>query len=269
MITDDETENRKPVPQYPQGTRTELYERTADLSAQSFRTYADKIGAAHHYSTHRVETKGKHGSTSLLFEVMRLVYDKIYDEYDKLLFVDSDIICNTEENIFDLLDTDVYGVFESDIETSKGRGYATWDAQSDSYKQISDKFQRRGIPIVANKWGKHYSKITCFNTGVMVWSRDARLKARAVFDDWYNYMIDGDMHKEAFWLNNDQLYISGQLTKHKFAIEGIDQTWNDTPTHWDDDRGYDMNFLHYTGGGNKVIMLEDYEKNKFKYLKKA
>ena len=103
----------------------------------------------------------------------------------------------------------------------------------------------------------------------MVWSRNARLKAREVFDDWYNYMIDGDMHKEAFWLNNDQLYISGQLTKHKFAIKGIDQTWNDTPTHWDDDRGYDMNFLHYTGGGNKVIMLEDYEKNKFKYLKNA
>tara|TARA_B100000212_G_scaffold181316_1_gene136504 strand:- start:4958 stop:5791 length:834 start_codon:yes stop_codon:yes gene_type:complete len=269
MITDDETEDRNPVPQYPQGTRTELYRKTADLSAQSFRIYADKIGAAHHYSTHRVETKGKHGSTSLLFEVMRLVYDPIYDEYDKLLFADSDIICNTEENIFNLLDTDVYGVFESDIKTSKGGGYNTWDFSSTTYKKISDKFTRRGIPVVKNKWGDTPSRVTCFNTGVMVWSRDARLRAREVFDDWYNYMIDGDMHKEEFWLNNDQLYISGQLTKHKFAIEGIDQTWNDTPTHWDDDRGYDMNFLHYTGGGNKVIMLEDYKNNKFKYLKNA
>ena len=44
---------------------------------------------------------------------------------------------------------------------------------------------------------------------------------------------------------------------------------NNPPTHWDDDRGYDMNFLHYTGGGNKVIMLEDYKNNKFKYLKSA
>lgn len=268
MITDEITELRQPVPQYS-GTRSELYERTADLSADSFRIYAEKIGAAHHFSRRRKETIGETGRTTLLFEVMRLVYDKIYDEYDKLLFVDSDIICNTEENIFDLMDCDVYGVFESDIETSNGRGYASWDFNPQSYKDISEKFQRRGIPVVPNTWGKHYSKVTCFNTGVMVWSRDARLRAREMFDNWKNYMIDGDLHNEAFWLNNDQLYISGQLTKHKFAIEGIDQTWNDTPTHWDDDRGYKANFLHYTGGGNKVIMLEDYEKNKFKYLKKA
>lgn len=270
MITDEDTEKRKSVPQYPQGTRTELYRKTAELSAESFRIYAEKIGAVHHYSTRRVETAHQFGATSLLFEVMRLVYDPIYDEYDKLLFVDADIICNTEENIFDLMDCDVYGVFESDIRTSTGvGGYASWDFDSTKYKQISEKFQRRGIPIVPNTWGKYPSKITCFNTGVMVWSREARLRARELFDDWKNYMIDGEMHNEHFWLNNDQLYISGQLTKHNFAIEGINQTWNDTPTHWDDNRGYDMNFLHYTGGGNKVIMLKDYEKNKFKYLKNA
>ena len=121
---------------------------------------------------------------------MRLVYDKIYDDYDKLLFVDSDIICNTEENIFDLMDCDVYGVFGPDIETSNGRGYCSWDF-AESYKDISEKFQRRGIPVVPNTWGKHYSKVACFNTGV-IWSRDARLRAREVFDDWKNYMIDGD-----------------------------------------------------------------------------
>ena len=45
MITDEITELRQPVPQYS-GTRSELYERTADLSADSFRIYAEKIGAA-------------------------------------------------------------------------------------------------------------------------------------------------------------------------------------------------------------------------------
>jgi len=268
MIIDEDTNKRGKVPQYPQGTRAELYQKTADLSAESFRIYADKIGATHHYSTRKVFTKGRSGPTVPLFEVLRIVYDPIYDEFDKLLFVDTDIICNTEENIFDVEDCDVYGVFESDIETSKGGGYNTWDYSDKTFKEVKKRFDRTGVPIVPNKWGKRPSKITCFNTGVMVWSKEARIKARECFDDWYEYMMAGE-GKDAFWVNNDQFFISGQLTKHEFDIKGIDQTWNDTPTHWEDDRGYDMNFLHYTGGGNKVVMLEDYEKNKFKYVKKT
>jgi hypothetical protein len=80
-------------------------------------------------------------------------------------------------------------------------------------------------------------------------------------------MQDGDQHGDPFWLNNDQPWISGQIMKHGLTWQSIDQKWNDTPTHWEDDRGYDMNFLHYTGGGNKVVMLDDYKQGKFKYLK--
>ena len=127
MIIDEDTRKRGKVPQYPQGTRAELYQKTADLSAQSFRIYAEKLGVAHHYSSRKTFTKGKSGPTVPLFEVLRLIYDPIYDEFDKLLFVDTDIICNTEENIFELEDCDVYGIFESDITTSSGRGYNTWD----------------------------------------------------------------------------------------------------------------------------------------------
>lgn len=271
MITNKETEKRKKVPQYPQGTRSELYRRTANLSAKSFRLYADKIGADHHYSTKQVLTKGYTGSTVLLFEVLRLVYDKMYDDYDKLLFVDSDIICNTEENIFDEVEDgiDVTGVFESEIRTSKDGGYNTWDYDSKVLEQLIRKYERNNIPIVPTKPPYRPSAVTTFNTGVLVWTKEARLKARECFDSWYDYMKDGDDNREDFWINNDQPFISGQLMKHDFTVKSIDQKWNDTPTHWDDDRGYDMNFLHYTGGGNKVIMLQDFENNRFKYLKKT
>jgi len=271
MITNAETDKRGKVPQYPQGTRAELYRKTADLSAESFRIYADKIGAQHHYSTKQVFTEGQTGSTVLLFECLRMIYDTLYDEYDKVLFADTDIICNTEENIFDVVEDgiDVTGVFESDIQTSKGGGYNTWDYNEEIYKQLKEKYERSNIPIVPTKPPNRFSKVTTFNTGVLVWTKEARLKARECFDSWLDYMKDGDEHGDPFWLNNDQPYISGQLVKHGFNIQSIDQKWNDTPTHWDDDRGYDMNFLHYTGGGNKVVMLEDYENNRFKYLKKT
>ena len=271
MITNDETNKRGKVPQYPQGSRAELYRRTANLSAESFRIYADKIGATHHYSTKQVFTEGHTGSTVLLFECLRMVYDTLYDDYDKVLFADTDIICNTEENIFDVVEDgiDVTGVFESEIRTDKDGGYNSWDFNPDVYKQLKTKYERNNIPLVPTQPPYRPSSVTTFNTGVLVWTKEARLKARECFDSWLDYMKDGDEHDDPFWLNNDQPFISGQLMKHGFKVKSIDQKWNDTPTHWDDDRGYDMNFLHYTGGGNKVTMLEDYEKNKFKYLKKT
>jgi hypothetical protein len=270
MITNAETEKRGRVPQYPQGTRAELYRKTADLSAESFRIYADKIGAQHHYSTKQVHTAGITGSTVLLFECMRVVYDPMYDDYDKVLFVDADIICNTEENIFDETNGhDVTGVFESEIRTEKSGGYNTWDYNDKIKNELIAKYERNGIPIVPTKPPYRPSCVMTFNTGVLVWTKEARLRARELFDPWQDYMEDGDKHGDPFWLNNDQPWLSGQLIKHGFNIQSIDQTWNDTPTHWPDDRGYDMNFLHYTGGGNKVVMLKDYENNKFKYLKKT
>lgn len=270
MVTGGQTDVRGKVPQYKEGSRSELYRRTADLSAQSFKTYADKIDATHHYSTKQVYTKGYTGSTVLLFECLRVIYDPLYDEFDKVLFVDSDIICNTEENIFDEVDdgVDVTGVFESEIRTQGGYGYNSWDYSDEKLKTLTDKYERTNIPVVPTSSQYRPSKVTTFNTGVLVWTKEARLKARECFDSWYDYMKDGDEHGDPFWVNNDQPFISGQLTKYGFNIKSIDQKWNDTPTHWNDGRGYtEMNFLHYTGGGNKVVMLDDYEKGKFKYLK--
>lgn len=266
MIIDEDTDKRGKVPEYPQGTRADLYKRTADLSAMSFMIYADKIGAVHHYSRKKVFTKDINGPTVPLFEILRLVYDPMYDNYDKLLFVDTDIICNTEQNIFDEVKDgiDVTGVFESEIRTNTGGGYNTWDYNEKEYQKIKEKYELNNIPLVPTESKYHPSSITTFNTGMLVWTREARLKARDCFDSWYDYMNTGS---QDFWLNNDQPFISGQLMKHGFKVKSIDQKWNDTPTHWEDGRGYDMNFLHYTGGGNKVVMLEDYEKGKFKYLK--
>ena len=268
MITNEETEKRKKVPEYPQGSRSELYRKTADLSAESFRIYAEKLDCVHHYSTRQVFTAGKTGSTVLLFECLRVIYDPLYDDFDKVAFIDSDIICNTEENIFDQTNGyDVTGVFESEIRTEKDGGYNTWDYSDKIKKELTEKYKRNNIPLVPTESPYRPSCITTFNTGVLVWTKEARLKAREEFDDWYDYMQDGDKHGDPFWLNNDQPFISGQLVKHGFNIQSIDQTWNDTPTHYKDERGYNQNFLHYTGGGNKVVMLEDYNQGKFKYLK--
>ena len=264
MIIDEDTNKRGRVPQY-KGTRAELYKKTSRLSAESFRIYADKIGAHHHYSSKKVFTKGINGKLVPFFEILRLVYDPMYDNYDKLLFADADVICNTEENIFDEIDdgVDVIGVFESEIVNENGGAYNAWDYSEGAYKQLKEKYELNNIPLVPTESKYRPSLITQFNTGVLVWTKEARLKARECFDSWYDYMNTGSQDA---YTAADQPFISGQLTKHGFNIKSIDQKWNKTPKG---DRGYDMNFLHYTGGDGKVVMLEDYKKNKFKYLKKT
>jgi hypothetical protein len=282
MVTNEDTASRGKVPEYKAGNgdRVELYRKTADLSAESFRIYAEKIGATHHYSKKQVYTAGKSGSTVLLFECLRCIYDEMYDEFDQLLFVDTDIIANTEENIFELAgDYDVCGVYESDIRSDTDGGYNSWDYDDKKRILIEEKYARHGIPVVPTSPPQRPSSIATLNTGVLIWSRDARLRAREVFDPWYDYVLDGIEHDTPFWLNNDQPWISGQLVKHGFSVLGLDQTWNDTPTHYRDwhgdygegamsayDKWKNQNFLHYTGGGNKVEMLRHHQMDLFKYI---
>lgn len=278
MITGDDCDSRGPIKEIPNRSRSAVYREVADLSAHSFKKYANKLGATHHYSKKQVTTAGISGHTVLLFEVLRLVYDEMYDEFDNLLFADTDIVCNTEEDIFEMhvqSGKDVSGIMESSIHISRGMNgdkleypYASWDAADPQYELICSKYKRLGYPVVpVEEEGVNPSRVHIMNTGVHVWTREARLKARKLFDPWLDYMKDGEEHKDPFWLNNDQPYLSAQLVKHGLSINHINQTWNDSPPHyrrWEDWK--DQNFLHYTGGFGKKHFLADYDAGHFKYI---
>ena len=275
MIVDERCDQRGPIPEVKDRKRSEVYKQCADESAHSFGLYARKIGVDHIYSTegeyiNRFESLS---STILLFEVLRIIYDRDFDKYDKILFADTDIICNTEENIFDLCnEKDVYGVLESDIGNGKVKHgiYNTWDRSEKSYNDIVSMYERNDVPIcpaIPNENSVYPSKVFMMNTGVMVWSRDARLRAREVFDDWYSWYKDGVKNNAPFWCMNDQPFISGQLMKHGFSIGNLPQTWNDSPPHYDSwDDWKDQNFLHYTGGFGKKQLIDDVWFGAFKYL---
>lgn len=244
--------------------RTEVYQEMADISRRSFEIYAEKIGSDYLFSTEQVVTKGHDNPTSYLFECLRVIYDESFDKYDKVLFLDTDIVCNTFENIFEESDAEVFGVYESDIRTDRDGGYNTWDYDSKTYNNYCRKFNYHNCPIVPVLPPNHPSRITIFNTGVLVWTREARIKARKCFDDWKSWLYDTpEMHMS---IVNDQPFISSQLIKHDFDIESIDQKWNDTPTHYNDveGKGLQSNFLHYTGGNNKIVMIDQYHRGLFK-----
>lgn len=256
--------------------RSELYKEMADISRTSFEKYADIIGCEYMYSDERVFTKDKgypQDSTALLFECLRVVYDPYFDQFDKVLFADTDIVVNTKENIFDISDAEVYGVLESDIRTEVDGGYNAWDFKESIYLDYVEKHDMHNCPIIPS-FGigtKFDSKITIMNTGVVVWTKEARLRARELFDDWEPWCcpdkFDPNAKVHHTSIRNDQPFISAQFMKHDFDIESVDQKWNDTPTHYNDpqhwiDTGKSY-FLHYTGGDQKAIMVDLYHKGKF------
>ena len=247
-------------------SRSKIYSECADISRKSFEIYADKIGADYLYSDQAVYTKDEYerDTTVCLFECLRLIYDPIFDEYDNVFFADTDIVVNTDESIFDIHEGDVTGILESDIRTASGGGYNGWDYKESTYNNQVRKFEYHGIPITPAMPPNRPSKIQIMNTGVVVWSKQARLRAREVFDDWKEWYFEGpQIHMS---LMNDQPYLSGQFVKHDFDLNLIlDQTWNDSPHYATEDEFFEKaKMCHYTGGEWKVDMINHYHENKFK-----
>lgn len=262
MITSKEVDKRGGIKGWD-GSRSSLYEEVAKISRESFETYASRINATHIYSSKRVATEGHGCSTSLLHECARVWLDPIFDEYDNLLFADTDIVVNTDENIFDLMESgaDVYGVLESDFVTASGGGYNSWDGPGDTYDNFCRKFSLHDCPIVPVMPPNRPSKITIMNTGVVLWTKEARLRARELFLPWEEWCYTGDFHMS---IMNDQPYISAQLMKHDFDIETIDQTWNDSPHYASEEEFFQKaRFCHYTGGEWKVDMVRHWNDKRY------
>jgi hypothetical protein len=244
--------------------RADLYQECAKISRTSFKQYADKIGADHLYWDERVTTKGHGCNISLLHECARVWLDPMFDEYDNLLFVDTDIVVNTEDNIFDEMESgaEVYGVLESDYVTANGGGYNSWDYRESTYNDFCRKFMLHGCDIVPVLPPNRPSKIFIMNTGVVLWSKAARLRAREEFMDWQEWCYEGDFHMS---IQNDQPYISAQLMTHDFDVETIDTTWNDSPHYASEEEFLDKaRFCHYTGGEWKLDMVKHWNAKKYK-----
>lgn len=262
MITSKEVDKRGGIKGWD-GSRSSLYEEVAKISRESFEKYAERIDATHVYSNRRVATEGHGCSTSLLHECARVWLDPIFDQYDNLLFADTDIVVNTDENIFDLMESgaDVYGVLESDFVTASGGGYNSWDGPGDTYDNFCRKFSLHDCPIVPVMPPNRPSKITIMNTGVVLWTKEARLRARELFLPWEEWCYTGDFHMS---IMNDQPYISAQLMKHDFDIETIDQTWNDSPHYASEEEFFQKaRFCHYTGGEWKVDMVRHWNDRRY------
>lgn len=207
----------------------------AEISKQKFSEYAKHWDADYVFSDKKTVD-----GISNYFEVARIFQDTMFDQYDKLLFCDLDVVpVDFSENIFDLPVVDVAGWHETDHLDFCQK--INWHKQD---KELEQKYKRFGTSLV--KSNNKQSRM--INAGVVLWSKNARQRARQLFDDHNAWYAD---QKQGIRYSLDQPYINAMFNKHQFDVLELDRKWNRFPTK-DDNTG--CNFAHYVGHHKDKIL---------------
>ncbi len=205
-----------------------------------FKRYADAIGADYIFDDECNNTG------NVYFENLRVIYDEMFDQYDKVLYADTDIVVeNFKENIFNEDIKEIGMVPEIVLSGMCDLPFHTFPHIELEYRSWASQFS---IPIYKPTLGP--GSYLMLNSGIIVWTKKGREKAKKRFmgwQQWHNTVT----HRH---LKLDQPYINGQVQKHLQYTE-LPSKWNMYPrTRFKSGlEPKEINFVHYTGGKKEWI----------------
>ena len=189
--------------------------------------YAERIGAEYIFEENPQFLK-KHfgynfGNYSPHYGAFKPIYDESFDKYDKILFVDTDVfpIEGLTQNIFDEFTGEIGICTEPEqprIRTiTKGRITSKQDEKwADMVKRIWD----TDVPRTED------GLVEVFNTGMVLYSKQARVKAR---EEW----VDPDLYVQLCkregldsFYNCDQPYLHAMMFVCDFDVQYMENGWN-------------------------------------------
>jgi lipopolysaccharide biosynthesis glycosyltransferase len=146
------------------------------------------------------------------FNILDLIYDPVYEKYDNILYLDTDVIVDPyAKNIFEVNgideNTDIIGTPEPNEHNSTG-----------PHSRMYEKF---GSHLVGST--RKDIRYRIINTGVIVFTKNGRKKAKETWDvDWRDWRDNSQN-----WLfGNDQPYINAMMIKHNFNVIELSDSWN-------------------------------------------
>lgn len=224
-------------------------------SRDSFSRYAKKIGADHlfsmdaHFTSHYDQSDPWVKSMAFYFEMLRPIYDLELDKkYDNIMFSDSDIIPVTNDNIFEEFTGEVAGVTEGDTQHAnylRGGDRNKNNTMSITNPQKLQQLRKLGVPLVKGT-SLHETDIPWqMNSGIVIWSKEGRKKARERFDNWTDFLKDPNCTER--WMH-DQVFVSSQILKHGLNFQPLSPVWNENPAHFAHLKEYpniNLKFWHY------------------------
>lgn len=190
--------------------------KTLNISNSSVNSYAKKYNCEYISDTkyfHKVEHSKNY--YKYLFNWIRVIYDDYFDQFDNVLYLDSDmIITKYAENIFNEVQKDdvflcckEYPQFTPIIDKNVFFPYTVLEEEG-----ILDKYESDGV------WP---------NTGMMIFTRKFRQLAKKYFNDIDTYHHP-DVYKEKStrFINYDEFYMLCMLLKYDIKTRYLDRQWN-------------------------------------------
>ena len=209
---------------------------------RAMRAYADRIGADYYFE-HNSRTYQNLGRYSPHFGGFKPVYDTRFDKYDHVMVADTDIfpVDGLDENIFDEMSDGIHLGIVSEYFQPIARGWMNGDLRA--------AYDNRWATMLKNKYGWEHLRrddggLLTFNSGVVVWSRAGRFRAREAFMPFKSYINDCLDFGCPHFFASDQPYLQAYLSSDIFNWVELDRGWNGSllPVRQPDGSDIDMDF---------------------------
>jgi len=208
--------------QYWDGTIKE----SVRAGVSNMKTYAERIGAEYIFEDNPkwILSKGMNfGYYSAHYGAFKFIFEKEYEEYDNILFCDTDVFAvdNLDVNIFKDFKHDI-GICEEPFQP-KQRLITTGQITSKS----DDKWARVVEEVYGGKMPRTEDNlIKVYNTGVVLYSKKGIEKARKYFNDFQAYVNLIQKNKLHSFYTCDQPYLHAMLFSKPFDVCIMNNEWN-------------------------------------------
>lgn len=194
---------------------------------KNMKAYAESVGADYLFEDNpnwlRSVKRMDFGSYSPHYGCFKPLFDPHWDDYDKILFVDTDVFAvdGLRENIFDAFKGEI-GICDEPFQPKQRTitlGRIT--SQSDNLwaKTVKDAY---GVEVPRTADGL----VRVYNTGMVLYSKEGRLKAQREFEPFDRYVkLIRSVGLDSFY-TADQPYLHAMMFAKKFKVHEMHNGWN-------------------------------------------
>lgn len=200
---------------------------------ENMKAYAERIGAEYIFEDNPQFLK-KHfgynfGQYSPHYGAFKPVFDKSFDKYDKILFCDTDVFAvdGLTHNIFDEFTGEI-GICNEPFQPKQ---------RKITLGRITSAQDERWAKLVKRKWFTEVPRtdeglVEVFNTGMVLYTKEARIKARNTWSDPLEYVNACRQEGLDSFYTCDQPYLHAMMFVNNFDVQRMHNGWN--------------SYIHYT-----------------------
>lgn len=238
-----------------------------DYSWKSVRSYASKFNLKYiqnrePYFKDKIFNDPKKDNYICYFDILRIIYDPFFDDFDNVLYLDSDVVISkNSENIFTHVNEKIEDVACTRVKAPIPEDDSFYKRCSGIYntfksKKLLELYFKFNAPVSydkenKNKTGKYVSVTN--SSGVVMFSKKGRLKAREKFDDWKLWFSKLNLNnQDDLGMYLDMYYMDAMFNKYLNVYE-LNKKWNYIVNHYKKEYLTEEYFYHFANDLKKDI----------------